>query len=333
MAKISAGADLGDCFERYLQSFLREQSTSSAVYGQIHRHFGCGSDGILRRGKRLRPAMLGAAARSLGAPLSATLAAAAAIELLHNYSLIHDDIEDGDRLRHGRETLWCQFGLAHGINAGDAVGSLAQLALEPAGKELGFEAAFAMSMELAQANRRMCEGQALDLELEVAEPRSVTIQTYMTMIEGKTAALFRCAAMLGALCAAADHDDLRRCSDIGRVFGLGFQIDDDIAGCWGSAEETGKIPASDIARRKKTYPIVWTMERGPRDAARIVADACRRQQTPLDEAASREVLDALASAGAQSAAREAANSYFTQALERAEKFPPLARFIQPWHKA
>ncbi|HEV2908368.1 MAG TPA: polyprenyl synthetase family protein, partial [Candidatus Eremiobacteraceae bacterium] len=244
-----------DAFELYLKNFLAAQAHGNPLAAQIEHHFG-GPDA--RRGKRLRPRLVLAAASALGADLEDALPACAAIELLHNYSLIHDDIEDGDRLRHGRPTVWSAFGLGHGVNCGDAVGALAYHALEPVADLLGTDIAYAMTASLARAHVAMCRGQALDLAAE--GDGAATIASYVEMIEGKTAALFACSARLGALCARASNDEATKCAEVGRRFGLFFQINDDVAGIWGEPERTGKTAGADLSRRKKSFPVVWVLE-------------------------------------------------------------------------
>ena len=212
----------------------------------------------VRTGKRLRPRLVLAAARAFGASDAAAFPACAAVELLHNYSLIHDDIEDGDRLRHGRPTVWTAFGMPHGVNCGDLVGALAYHAIEPVADLLGTDIAYAMTASLARAHIAMCRGQALDLAAE--GDATATISWYLEMIEGKTAALFACAARLGALCARASHEEITRCAEVGRRFGLYFQIRDDLAGVWGETDRTGKTAGADLGRRKKSFPVVWALE-------------------------------------------------------------------------
>ncbi len=326
LEKNSKDADVAQAFERYLFDFVERQSNDNEVYRQIKHHFGYTEGANLRRGKRLRPRLVIAAAQSFGVNPESAFPACAAVELLHNYSLIHDDIEDGDALRHGRQTLWSAFGLAHGVNAGDNLGALAHLALIPLSTMLDEKAAFAMSTELAAANVRMCEGQALDLSLE--DTYDVTIETYLQMISGKTAALFACACALGARCAAATESEVRRCSRVGHSYGLAFQIRDDIMGSWGESERTGKANAGDIARRKKTYPVVWAMERAAPPVGRLIRDAYARGRTPFDTATTQRLLDALEVAGAYSAAVEAADKYFEEALQQAQAMTPLHDFVE-----
>ncbi len=274
-----------------------------------------------------------ASAQAYGASARAPLAACAAIELLHNYSLIHDDIEDGDRVRHGRETIWARYGLAHGINAGDVVGALAYEALRAVEEESGVNAsaARAMALDLASANIEMCEGQALDLDSEGDAGRGLA--AYLKMIDGKTAALFACAARLGARCAGADDAAVEASSHIGRSFGLGFQIRDDVLGIWGPQELTGKPADGDIVRQKMTYPIVWAVENDAGGAGKIIRQAYARPgaeaPAPRDVEAVRGALDRC---GARAAAADAAARYFDDARDRAASLAPLARFVQQWRE-
>jgi geranylgeranyl diphosphate synthase type I len=321
-------ADLADAFESYLREFVDAASRAHPVYAHIAYHLGYAEPGPARRGKRLRPRLVIAAAAACGGSMERALPACAAVELLHNYSLIHDDIEDGDRLRHGRETVWSAFGLPHGVNAGDAVGALATLALAPVGAVHGYETAMAMAMDLASANARMCEGQSLDLAFEAGEAASV--DAYIDMIGGKTAALFACAGSLGARSAAAQPADIERCADVGRLFGLAFQIEDDAHGIWGDSGSTGKSIDSDLSRRKKSYPVVWAIEHDPVRAGRAIAEAFAKPSTVLDTTVVEGLRNALESAGARDAAMSASRDCFARALARAAGREALESFLEQW---
>ncbi len=307
---------------------MRSHARTAPLAAQVGYHFGVG-EAAARRGKRLRPRLVLASAASLRAQLESALPACAAIELLHNYSLVHDDIEDGDRLRHGRETMWTKYGLAHGINAGDAIGALAYLALHEA--PAGMAIIQALTQELAQAHVRMCEGQALDLAMEGAPPLS--IDDYFAMTEGKTVALFVCAAKLGARSSVGASDaDVVRCGEVARSFGLGFQIHDDVEGIWGSSERTGKADGGDVARRKQTFPIVWAMQHDPKGAGDLLRKAYGPQGAAIaaDTSYREEVRAALERCGARDAARRSAAGYFDRAMDRAEGFAPLRDFVRMW---
>ncbi len=266
-------------------------------------HFGYGTYGPGRRGKRLRPQIVLRTALGLGAPPEAAVDAAVAVEILHNYSLIHDDIEDRDELRHGRETLWSRYGVAQAINAGDALCALSFLTLLRSSRCLPDDRVLAMTATLHEAHRVMCNGQSLDLEFESAA--QVSLDRYHHMIAGKTAALFEAACFLGAQSALADPSTIERCGRLGRAFGVAFQICDDIDGIWASSERTGKVVANDIARRKWTYPIVWALEAPPSPARDLVAAAYSggSHVGPADVA---RVVAALDELGAREAAWRAA---------------------------
>ncbi len=313
-----------DDFEAYLRAFFERARGAHPVYAQIAHHLGYSGSGPARRGKRLRPRFTIAAAESCGGTAQAAFPASVAVELLHNYSLIHDDIEDGDRMRHGRETVWSLFGLAHGVNAGDALGALAHLALGGAA-DGGDGTAFAMAMDLAAANVRMCEGQSMDIAFEHLE--RATVDAYVDMVGGKTAALFACCGSMGARSAGAGAPDVERCAEVGRLFGLAFQIQDDVIGVWGDAGATGKSSDGDLARRKKTYPVVWAVQRDPDGAGKFIVDTYARAGTTLDAAAVGALRDALEMAGAREASIAAASDCYARALARAAGLGPLESYL------
>lgn len=267
------------------------------------RHFGYGGYGPDRRGKRLRPQMVMRVAGSQGAPLEHALDAAVAVEIFHNYSLVHDDIEDRDELRHGRPTLWSQYGVAAAINAGDAMCALSFLSLEHAAKYLDAGRVLEMLALLHEAHAVMCEGQSLDLHFE--SERSVDLAAYYRMIECKTAQLFDASCRLGAHTACCDSATIAGYGDVGRAYGMAFQIRDDVAGIWSTLDETGKTAGSDIARRKWTFPVVWATSQPPSAARSVVAQAYARD-TSLDAAAVRRVIEALDELGAREAATQTA---------------------------
>jgi len=231
-------------------------------------------------------------------------------------------------MRHGRETLWSAYGLPHGVNAGDLVGALAHLALAPVAAAMGADVAFAMSADLASANVRMCEGQALDLAFESGE--RATVDAYLDMIGGKTAALFSCAASLGARSAGASASDVERCADVGRLYGTAFQIQDDVIGIWGDSSQTGKSSDGDLSRRKKSYPVVWAMQHDAGGSGRLLADAFGRSSATLDAATVETLRASLERSGARDAAIAAARDCFSRARARAEGLAPLAAFLEAW---
>ncbi|HEX3458821.1 MAG TPA: polyprenyl synthetase family protein [Candidatus Baltobacteraceae bacterium] len=267
------------------------------------RHFGYAPYGPARRGKRLRPQMVIRVATGEGAPLEYAIDAAVAVEIFHNYSLVHDDIEDRDELRHGRPTLWSAYGIAGAINAGDAMCALSFLSLENAATHLEPGRVLQMIALLHEAHAVMCEGQSLDLHFE--SQRTVDLPGYYRMIECKTAQLFDASCRLGAYAAGCDEATIDGYGAVGRAYGVAFQIRDDVAGIWSTVDETGKIATSDIARRKWTFPVVWAIAQAPSPARTAVADAYSLGK-PLDAANVERIVAALDQLGAKEAAQRAA---------------------------
>lgn len=265
-------------------------------------HLGLLESSAVRRGKRLRPRLLFAVVEELGGAFEDALDAAVAIEVLHNYSLVHDDIEDGDRFRHGRLTLWAKYGTAQAINAGDALCALSYLSLLKTAHEQPPARVIAMMNALHRANFAMCEGQSLDIAFEAEG--TLDTQRYLRMIGGKTAALFGAAAELGAYCASAPESEVARYGDLGRAFGIAFQIFDDVLGIWGDEDETGKTAGADIARRKKSFPVVWAMQSGRPQNEPILR--AYRGSGELDRGAVADVIAALDALGARDAAHRVA---------------------------
>jgi len=195
-------------------------------------------------GKLLRPSLVLMTADGLGCASGAALGAAVALELVHNFSLIHDDIQDRDEVRRGRPTVWAIHGVAEAINAGDLMLTIAM--------SRAIEAGEAVAASLAGAVDRMIEGQSLDLQFE---SRTVMTDEYLRMIDHKTGALLSCALQLGGIVADVSDETLSTLGVLGRSIGRGFQIQDDLLGVWGDGDVVGKPQGSDIRRRKKSFPI------------------------------------------------------------------------------
>ncbi len=300
-------------FESRLVERAGEHRSCALLREAIDYHFGFGTFGPARRGKRLRPQLLFRFAFQLGAKIPSALDAAVAIEILHNYSLVHDDIEDRDELRHGRPTLWARYGVAQAINAGDAMCAISFLALARSERELGASRALAAVQMLHEAHREMCNGQALDLAFE--SRAAVTFEEYIEMIAGKTSALFGAASALGAICADADAATVERARGFGREYGLAFQIRDDILGVWGDESATGKRSAGDLARRKWSFPIVWALSQ-PDSAARSTIASMYASGRSLD----RDEVEAVRNALDELAARSACERAIAERLDTLQRF-------------
>jgi geranylgeranyl diphosphate synthase type I len=219
-------------------------------------------------GKRLRPlicllsceATAGDLAKHVGRSWRHALPAAAAIELVHNFSLIHDDIEDKSAARRGREAVWKLWGMAQGINAGDAMFVLARLALDRLHNQVPPSTYADVHRIFDDATLALTQGQFLDLCFESND--SVTVDDYLMMVKGKTAALFAAAAQIGARIATYNMGMVDAFARYGANLGIAYQIADDILGIWGDPAVTGKSAGDDILARKKSLPLLAAQESG-----------------------------------------------------------------------
>jgi geranylgeranyl diphosphate synthase type I len=255
-----------------------------AMYGMLAYHLGWEGEGSGARatGKRIRPTLLLLTCAAAGGDWRKALPAAAAVELLHNFSLIHDDIQDGSEQRRGRPTLWTIHGVAQAINAGDAMFSLAHMSLEPIQKTCSRAVYITAANLLPRTSLQLTQGQYLDLSYESISDLSLV--SYWPMIWGKTAMLIRACAQLGAVIAGATGRKLKAYLTFGEKLGLAYQVHDDLLGIWGNAEEMGKSAHSDLLSGKKSFPVLyalgqkqefahrWTNGGIPRDRVKEFAD-------------------------------------------------------------
>ncbi len=256
-------------------------SSCAPFYGQLQYHLGQVDAQFAptknNSGKLLRPTLLLLAYEASGAwglandttpdadYLERALPAAVAIELTHNFTLIHDDIEDSDAERRHRPTVWKLWGVPQAINAGDGMFSLARLTLWNV-LEKGVESDIAAKLGklLDFSCLVLAEGQYLDISFEARQDISVSM--YIDMISRKTAALMACAAEMGANLGTRDAEIIKRLSSFGKAMGIAFQVRDDLLGIWATTAELGKTPAGDVYRRKKSLPVLHALEQA--DTAR-----------------------------------------------------------------
>ncbi|MCC6314691.1 MAG: polyprenyl synthetase family protein [Thermomicrobiales bacterium] len=250
------------------------------------------------RGKRIRPAVALLAAGAVGGDPATAAPLGAALELLHNFTLVHDDVQDESPTRRHRATVWRLWGIGQAINAGDALFAVAHLPLHHL-VEVGADPR--LTLRLLDAFDRMTvaivQGQTLDLGFEGRS--DVAPDDYLRTIEGKTAAIVRYAAWAGALLGGADEQRAERFAAFGLALGIGFQIRDDALGIWGAPEETGKAPADDIRRRKQSLPILLLRQRLD-DAGRAELDALYAAPV-VDATGVARVLELLDAAGVRHA--------------------------------
>ena len=228
-------------------------------YGMLHYHMGW-VDAELQpanvpAGKRIRPLLCMLTCQAAGGDWQHAVPAAAAVEILHNFSLIHDDIEDASPTRRGRDTVWKLWGLEQAINAGDAMFAIAHLALNRLiTRDVDAAVVVAALRRFDETCVRLTQGQHADMDFEHRD--EVSVAEYLEMITGKTAVLLAYAAEIGALVAGADKETVDHYAQFGLMLGLAFQVIDDILGIWGDESRTGKSAATDITTRKKTLPVL-----------------------------------------------------------------------------
>jgi len=208
---------------------------------------------IVNGGKRLRPFMVMKSCEILGGKLKDAMPAACAVEMIHNFTLVHDDIMDNDEMRHGVPTVHKKFGIPIAILAGDVLFSKAYQILS--NSNLPSKATNELVSRLAKACVDVCEGQLLDIKM--AETKKIPSQAnYIKMIKKKTSSLFDVSCSMGAICAKAKQRDITKLSTFGKNLGIAFQITDDLIGVLGDPRMTKKPVGNDLREGKKSLPIV-----------------------------------------------------------------------------
>ncbi|GGR29734.1 family 2 encapsulin nanocompartment cargo protein polyprenyl transferase [Streptomyces roseolus] len=299
------------------------RSTVETLPGSIRRvamyHFGWedadGTPAAGQAGKAIRPALVLAAARALGAEESRAVKAAAAVELAHNFTLLHDDIVDEDPTRRHRPTAWTVFGIPDALMAGDAMNALALRLLV----EDPHPASAAATARLAACVIELCAGQQADCAFEARGPREVSLDECLAMATAKTGALLGCSCALGALYAGAGEEEVTALDSFGREAGLAFQLIDDLIGIWGDPDRTGKPAGADLVARKKSLPVVAALASGTA-AGEELAELYSR--TTLDERAVRAAAAAVERAGGRDWAQAQAAERMGRAVEHLARAVP-----------
>jgi geranylgeranyl diphosphate synthase type I len=258
-------------------------------------------------GKRIRPLLLLLTTASCGADWQIALPAAAAVELVHNFSLVHDDVQDNSDKRRGRTTVWMKWGIPMAINAGDALFVLSnQAIMDLTNSHLASTVVQAATI-LHATCLDLTRGQYLDMSFEGRT--DLSIENYWLMIGGKTSALLSACTHIGALLGGADSDLQETYRQFGYHLGLAFQVQDDILGIWGDETVTGKSVASDLIERKNSLPVLFSLGRKGEFATRW-------KQGPITPAEIPYISDLLEKEGA----REYADKMSTQETVKALDF-------------
>lgn len=295
-------------------------------YGMLHYHLGWLDEQFqpvkASAGKRLRPLFTVLSCIVAGGDPERALTAAAAIELIHNFSLIHDDIEDNSRTRRGRATVWALWGAPQAINAGDAMFAIARNALLDMRSNGVPPSTVLEALDcLDQTSLTLCKGQYLDMSFE--QRPSVELDEYLTMIEAKTAALLACAGFLGGLIATDDPQQAEVFGQLGRGLGMAFQVQDDLLGIWGDEVVTGKPAADDLRHRKKSFPVVFALNGNNHDQPQRTRFKALYQSQTSTEADIAEMIALLEEIGAKTYTEVRVSEYIEQAQTALQAIPAL----------
>jgi geranylgeranyl diphosphate synthase type I len=259
-------------------------------------------------GKGIRPLLCLLSCAAVGGDPATVLSAAAALEMLHNFSLVHDDVEDNSPTRRHRPTVWALWGQPQAINVGDALFAHAFRTLLDLAPAAAPDQVIDAMQRFVHACIALTEGQHLDMDFETRA--NVTTDEYLLMIRGKTAALLAASVEIGASLGGAQPAQLAALRQFGESLGLAFQIQDDILGIWGDEQMTGKSAASDILARKKSLPVLYALN-GTQGAA--LRELYAHARFTADEVPA--VLDRLAAAGARPYAASLVETYSMAALQ------------------
>ena len=293
---------------------------TAGLYEMCRYHLGL--DGSGSSGKRMRPLLGLLAYSSITGDHRRALPGAAAVELGHNFSLVHDDIEDDDRERRHRPTLWALHGVPQAINTGDILFSLSRIALHRL-TDLGFPDRTVLRLMRLYDHTcvALCEGQYLDIWMAEHDD-SLSVELYFDMIGRKTAALISASIEAGAVLATDDEAVIDSYKRFGWDLGIAFQLNDDLLGIWGRELATGKEP-TDVPRKKKTLPVIYAFEHAaPADRDRLATLYANGRLTREHVA---EVVEILERSGARDYTRDQARLHRDRALAALDAAGTLER--------
>ena len=275
---------------------------------------------IVNGGKRLRPYMVIKSCQILKGKVSNAMPAASAVEMVHNFTLVHDDIMDNDEIRHGVPTVHKKFGMPIAILAGDVLFSKAFQVITDS--KLSSSATIQLVSRLAKACVDVCEGQLLDVKM--AEERKIPSQAeYITMVGKKTAALFDVSCAMGAICATNKVKDISNLSSFGRNLGIAFQITDDLIGVMGDSKVTKKPVGNDLREGKKSLPILMAIKLAKGNEKKIILKAFGNSKISRNDL--NKAVDIIRSLGIEENVRKQALKYAEKAEKSLESYSGSAK--------
>ena len=293
---------------------------SANIKGNPSKLYAAASHLIVNGGKRLRPFMVVKSCQILGGRNSNAMPAAGAVEMIHNFTLVHDDIMDNDDMRHGVPTTHKKFGLPVAILAGDVLFSKAYQVLSKT--NLPSKSTTELVSRLAKACVDVCEGQLLDIGM--AEGKTIPTQSqYIVMVSKKTAALFDVSCAMGAICAKANRKDITNLSSFGKNLGIAFQITDDLIGVLGDPKVTKKPVGNDLREGKKSLPILLAIKKAKRKNKKIILHAFGNQKAKKKEI--EQAVMVIKSLGIEKTVRDQALGYAEKAKKSLNSYSGTAK--------
>ena len=292
-----------------------DQPRTKLFHEMLTYHMGWTGEGAgpEATGKRIRPLMVLLCASACGDDWQKALPAAAAVELVHNFSLVHDDIQDNSPKRRGRDTAWVKWGAPLAINVGDALFVMSNQAVIGLREDYPAEIVVRAAGILHDTCLDLTRGQFLDMSYE--ERRDLKVEDYWPMVSGKTAALLSACCRIGAVLGGADAEKEEAYRSYGHYLGLAFQVQDDILGIWGDETVTGKSVASDLVEGKNSLPVLIGLGRKGKFARRWA-------QGPIQPEEVEDLARLLASEGGYGEAKEASIQMTDMAINSLREADP-----------
>jgi geranylgeranyl diphosphate synthase, type I len=311
-------------FERYhaqidetIKSIIDERKSS--MYNMLRYHFGWVDSHSREKkqsnGKAVRPTLCLLTCEAVGGDSRLALPAAAGIEMVHNYSLIHDDIQDNDVERHHQPTVWRVWGKAQAINAGTAMRMLAAVALRRT--KVPPDTQISIQNLIDEATISIIEGQYLDISFE--SRTDISVPEYIEMIGNKTAALITCAVEIGAELGTENRKTIVSLRKFGWNLGMAFQTRDDILGIWGKKAETGKPSGNDIRRRKKTLPVIYAIQNASLKSRETLIRSFSNEK--VTENTVQTIIGILEDSGAREYTQKITEQYIDKAVKILNRLP------------
>lgn len=304
----------------------------TTIYDMMAYHLGWANENgdkiQLNSGKYLRATLTLLACDSVCNEFRIALPAAAAIELIHNFSLVHDDIQDGDEIRRHRPTVWKIWGKPQAINVGSAMKALSTLAvLKLSQAKIAPGKIIDVLKILDESCLKMIEGQYLDIDFE--NRTDITVKNYLEMIERKTAALIECSLQIGAVL-ILDYDKIKPFKNFGKYMGIAFQTRDDILGIWGDYKKTGKPSGNDLKRKKKSLPVVYVLSNNNRNLKREFLDIFTKDNISDDDIY--KILEIFEKIKAKQFCEQTTENYYNLALKEMMNLPVKANKLKHYRE-